>query len=163
MEKTSQKNSQTAKEQNQPYNRLLLMTVLSFIAMYVFMYTMINSIDNFYHNVNQLYMAGLMAMPMVIFELIIMQGMYMNKKRNAAIIGSSLIALAAFFLFIRVQTGVSDKQFLRGMIPHHAAAILMSKKAPSQDPEIKKLQQEIISSQEKEIAEMKKMLEKLER
>lgn len=163
MEMTNQKNNHTTKEQNKPYYKLLFMTVISFIAMYLFMYAMINSIDNFYHNNNQFYMAGLMAMPMVIFELIIMRGMYMNKTRNALIIGASLIALVAFFLFIRMQTGVTDKQFLRGMIPHHAAAILMSKKAPSQDPEIKKLQQEIIISQEKEIAEMKKILARIDK
>lgn len=151
------------KEHNNQYNKLLLMTVLSYIAMYLFMYAMINSTANFYNNIDNFYMAGLMAMPMVIFEVLIMRSMYMNKKKNAIIIGASAIVLVAFFFFIRQQTAVSDKQFLRGMIPHHAAAILMSKKAPSQDPEIQKLQQEIISSQEREITEMKAILERLKK
>lgn len=154
------KNMPAMKEHNKMYNKLLLMTVLSLIAMYFFMYSMINSLDNFYHNVNMFYMAGLMAMPMVIFEVIIMRSMYMNKKRNAIIIGASLIALFGFFLFIRWQTAVGDREFVKGMIPHHAAAILMAKKANIHDPEIKKLAEEIITSQEKEIQQMKAFLNK---
>ncbi len=85
----------------------------------------------------------------------------MNKKLNAGIIAAALIGLAAFFFCIRVQAGVSDRQFMRGMIPHHAAAILMSKQSKAKDPEVIKLQQEIITSQEKEIAQMKQILERM--
>ena len=163
MEMGNQKNMPAVKEDNKQYNKLLLMTVLSFIAMYLFMYSMINSFDNFYNNVNQFYMAGLMAMPMVIFEVIIMQSMYMNKKRNAIIIAASTIALIAFFLFIRFQTGASDKQFLKGMIPHHAAAILMAGKSSLKDPEVKELARKIIVDQQAEIEQMKKKLSELEK
>jgi uncharacterized protein (DUF305 family) len=60
-----------------------------------------------------------------------------------------------------MQAGVTDKQFLKGMIPHHAAAILMSTKYTAQDPEIQKLQQEIITSQQEEIKIMKAKLKEL--
>lgn len=40
------------------YVHLLIMTVLSFAAMYVLMYAMANSLDNVFANVNQFYMAG---------------------------------------------------------------------------------------------------------
>ena len=161
MEMQNQKAGQAMNEHKTMYSKLLLMTVLSFIAMYLFMYAMIDSLPNFYNNVNQFYMAGLMAMPMVIFEIIIMRSMYMNRKKNVTIIGASAVALVAFFLFIRFQTGVSDKQFVKGMIPHHAAAILMAKKSTSTDPEIKRLQEEIISSQQREIEQMKAILDRL--
>lgn len=161
MEMQMEKNMQSKKEQNKHYNKLLLMTVLSFIAMYFFMYAMINSFANFYNNVNQFYMAGLMAMPMVIFEVIIMKGMYMNKKRNALIIGGSMLALIAFFLFIRVQAGVGDKQFVRSMIQHHAGAILMAEKASVKDPELSGLAKKIIADQEAEIAQMKAILKRM--
>ncbi len=68
-------------------------------------------------------MAGLMTMPMIIIELLVMSAMYMDKKRNAPILAGSDIALVAFFVFIRQQAAVSDRQYLKGMIPHHAAAI----------------------------------------
>lgn len=148
---------------NKHYKKLILMAVFSFIAMYILMYSMANDISNVYPNINQFFMAGLMTMPMILIEIILMSSMYRNKKLNAIIIGLSSIALITFYLCIRVQAGVTDKQFLKGMIPHHAAAILMSKKALSQDPEIKKLQEEIVSSQQREIAEMKAKLKELEK
>jgi uncharacterized protein (DUF305 family) len=106
-------------------------------------------------------MAGLMASAMVIIELAIMGSMYMNKKMNAGIIVVSALALVAFFLLIKQQSAVSDKQFLKSMIPHHAGAILMCEEANIKDPEIKKLCKEIVSSQQKEIAQMKSKLKKL--
>ena len=45
------------------YLRLLLMTVLSFIAMYILMYAMVDKFANVFPNFNQFYMAGLMASP----------------------------------------------------------------------------------------------------
>jgi uncharacterized protein (DUF305 family) len=41
------------------------------------------------------------------------------------------------------------------MIPHHAGAILMCNEADIKDPEVKKLCEEIIASQTKEIDQMK--------
>jgi uncharacterized protein (DUF305 family) len=49
------------------------------------------------------------------------------------------------------------------MIPHHAGAILMVEKAPSKHPEIQKLQQEIITSQQREIEQMKAILQRLKK
>jgi uncharacterized protein (DUF305 family) len=145
------------------YGRLLLMVVLSFGAMYVLMYAMVNSLANVYMNLNQVYMAGLMAAPMVVIELVLMGAMYSDKKRNAAIMGASLVALGMFWLFIRGQAAITDTQFLRSMIPHHAGAILMCQKAPLEDPEIKRLCGEIVSSQQSEIDQMKAKLAELER
>lgn len=143
------------------YLRLLIMSVLSFIAMYILMYAMVDSFSNVFLNFNQFYMAGLMASPMVLIELLLMSAMYPNKKWNALIGSASAIALIAFWLGIRQQVAISDKQFLRSMIPHHGGAILMCEEASITDPEIKKLCGEIISSQRKEIAQMKAKLNEL--
>lgn len=143
------------------YIRLGVMAVLSFIAMYILMYAMVNSFSNVYNNFNQVYMAGLMAAPMVIIELLVMKGMYPNKKLNVAILGGSALLLVGFFFFVREQTAISDAQFLRSMIPHHAAAILMCEKAPIEDPDIKNLCAKIRVNQQSEIDEMKAKLEAL--
>lgn len=143
------------------YARLLIMSVLSFLAMYILMYAMVDSFSNVFSNFNQFYMAGLMASPMVLIELLLMGAMYPNKKWNALIGGASVIALTAFWLCIRQQTGISDKQFLRSMIPHHGGAVLMCEEASITDPEIKALCREIISGQQKEIAQMKAKLNEL--
>jgi uncharacterized protein (DUF305 family) len=143
------------------YRHLLIMAALSFVSMYNLMYAMVDAVGNVYANVNQVYMAGLMTAPMVIIELVIMRGMYHDKKRNAAIIGTSAIVGIALFMFIRAQTGVSDRQFLRSMIPHHASAILMCEEAPITDAEIQSLCKSIRSSQQAEIDQMKAKLSTL--
>jgi len=163
MKNMEHKDIQMATAHKNPYKKLLVMVVLSFIAMYILMYSMANSISNVYPNINQFYMAALMTMPMVIIELALMGKMYANKKLNVTLIILSSAGLIGFFSLIQFQTAVSDKQFLKGMIPHHAAAILMSEQSKSQDPEIKKLQQEIIASQQEEIRVMKAKLKELEK
>ena len=131
--------------------------------MYILMYAMVNTIGNVFNNFNQFYMAGMMTAPMILIELFLMRAMYQDKRRNMLIIAVSIIAGLAFFFFIRQQTAVSDKQFLRSMIPHHAGAILMCEQASIQDTEIKALCRTIISSQQAEIDQMKAILLELEK
>lgn len=144
------------------YPRLLLMTVLSFIAMYFLMYAMIDSFDSYYNSINQAYMAGLMAAAMVVIELAVMGAMYHNTRLNAAIIAVSIVALIACWTLIRQQGGVADRQFLRSMIPHHSGAILMCRQAPIRDAELKELCTRIIAGQAEEIAQMKAMLNRIQ-
>ncbi len=148
---------------NEHYKKLLIMAVLSFASMYVLMYAMVNTFANVFLNINQFYMAGLMTAPMLIIEIALMGSMYMDKKLNLIIVTTSSIILIALFLFIRQQSAVSDKQFLRSMIPHHASAILMCEKTDIQDPEIKELCKSIISSQQEEIDQMQVKLNELEK
>jgi uncharacterized protein (DUF305 family) len=137
-----------------------MMTGLSFIAMYVLMYAMVDRLANVYMNFNQVYMAGLMAAPMALIELAVMRTMYRDIRMNALMGGGALIAGIVCFLFIRHQTGVGDRQFLRSMIPHHGAAILMCNEAPVHDAEIRSLCQNIVTSQQAEIDQMTAILER---
>ncbi|ABQ06094.1 DUF305 domain-containing protein [Flavobacterium quisquiliarum] len=145
------------------YKKLAIMIVLSFISMYILMYSMVDIFANVIPNVNQFYMAGLMTMPMLVIEIIVMGRMYINKKWNIMLlITGSLIAII-FFSCIREQAAVGDKQFLKSMIPHHAAAILMAQKASLHDPEISQLAKDIIKAQQTEIAQMKAKLNEMEK
>lgn len=144
------------------YLHLILMATLSFVAMYVLMYAMVDALKNVYLNVNQFYMAGLMIAPMVIIDLVLMWRMYHNGKINAAIMAASVIALAAFWMLIRQQTAVTDEQFLRSMIPHHAGAILMCEQASITDPAIKRLCESIKTGQQSEINQMRAKLAQLQ-
>jgi uncharacterized protein (DUF305 family) len=145
------------------YGRLATMAVLSFVSMYVLMYAMVDTLANVYVNLNQLYMAGVMTAPMVLIELALMGAMYGDRKRNVVIAAVAVVALGVFWLSIRGQLAITDRQFLRSMIPHHAGAILMCEKAPIRDPEIKELCTAIVSSQQAEIDRMKAKLAQLER
>lgn len=144
------------------YRRLLIMAVLSFVSMYVLMYSMVDVMANVYANLNQFYMAGLMAAPMVVIELALMGTMYPNRGLNALIAAASVVAAVTFFLFIRQQAWISDRQFLKSMTPHHASALLMCERAPIQDPQIDALCDSILASQQAEIDQMKAMLSGLE-
>jgi uncharacterized protein (DUF305 family) len=59
-------------------------------------------------------------------------------------------------------TGNADVDFARGMIPHHQGALDMAKVVleHGKDPELKKLAQDVIVSQQKEIAFMQEWLKK---
>jgi uncharacterized protein (DUF305 family) len=146
---------------NKHYGRLAAMAVLSFIAMYILMYAMVDRLANVYPNFNQFYMAGLMAAPMIVIELALMGAMYPNKRVNLVIAVLSVVALAVFWFAIRQQAAITDRQFLKSMIPHHAGAILMCQQAKIQDADIKKLCADIIKGQQSEIAQMKARLEQL--
>ena len=145
------------------YKRLAAMVALSFASMYALMYAMVDAFGNVLPNVNQLYMAALMTGAMVIIELALMGGMYPDKKVNATALGLGAVVLVGAWLAIRQQALVSDRQFLKSMIPHHAGAILMCQEAPIADPAIKELCRSIVSSQQAEIDLMKAKLEELER
>lgn len=140
------------------YMLFAMMVVLSFIAMYILMYAMVDAFSSAFMNINQFYMAGLMAAPMAIIEILLMRSMYPNQKLNNIILAVSLAALVLFWFGIRSQLAVGDNQFLRSMIPHHSGAILMCEKANLTNPDLKNLCGEIIKSQKAEIEQMKSIL-----
>lgn len=144
------------------YRKLGLMILLSFIAMYVLMYAMVDSFSNVFPSYNQFYMAGLMASPMVLIELWLMRMMYPNKKLNGFLALLTLVLFVGFWVGIRQQAAVGDEQFLKSMIPHHAGAILMCNEAKIEDLEIQALCQNILNGQQAEIDFMKAKLNSLE-
>jgi len=144
--------------QHSPYTALALSLAVSFVVMYFIMYSMADRWSNVYFNLSNLYMTGLMAGSMLPIMLATMPGMYKNKKINAALWTASVVVLVLCWGLLRAEAGVGDRQFLRAMIPHHSAAIQMVKESSLSDPRVRKLGEGIISSQEREIAEMKALL-----
>jgi uncharacterized protein (DUF305 family) len=141
------------------YAKFALMVVLMFVAMYALMYAMVDRFDNVSNSLNQVYMAALMTAAMVLIELVVMAGMYPDKRLNLILLAVSAVVLVASWFAIRQQAAIGDRQFLRSMIPHHAGAILMCDQAPLDDARIRQLCEQIIRSQQEEIRTMKALLD----
>lgn len=140
------------------YTRLLIMAVLSFAAMYVLMYAMVDRPAHIHANINQAYMAAVMAAPMVMIELALMGAMYRSVRLNLGVLAGSVLVFVAAFAGIRQQAAVGNEEFLRSMIPHHSAAILMCREAQLTDAEIQSLCSNIVVSQQAEIEQMEALL-----
>lgn len=142
--------------------KLLLMAGLHFLLMYALMYSMVDRFENVVPNLNQVYMAAVMTAPMLLLEGWLMGGMYADKRALLIAMAVSALVFVAAFVGIRQQTAITDAEFLRSMIPHHAGAVLMCEQAPIEDPEIVALCEGIIAGQQAEIEQMKAILERID-
>ena len=138
------------------------MMATSFLIMYSVMYLNVDQLDHIYTAQTRTYMAILMISPMAIVMLLYMWHHYDNRPLNYAIIVGALLVGAGTYHILRQQTFVDEKAWMRAMIPHHSSAIMVSQKAQLTDPEAVQLAKEIIEAQKREIAQMKKMLYRLE-
>ena len=140
----------------------MLTLIISFFIMYLVMFLNITEFSHYYTSITRMYMAILMVAPMAVVMILMMGKMYPNKKMNAGIIVASIAVFILTLAALRTQTPINDIQYMKAMIPHHSSAILTSKKANIQDPDVKKLSEEIIKAQEEEIAEMKAKINELQ-
>lgn len=143
------------------YIRLAILLSINAVLMFLITFANIDLLAHFHVNVNRVYMALLMVMPMLLLMLGFMGSMYPNKTANIVLAVSGALALALLFGAIRTQAAVGDSQFLRSMIPHHSSAIVMCERASLSDPEIVDLCDEIVRTQKEEIAQMERILERL--
>ena len=145
------------------YTKFVLMLAASFVAMYITMYLNTYELDHAYFSMTRFYMVclGISAMALIMFFF--MRNMYKNKQKNLGIIVGSVGLFLAALGLVRTQSPVvGDVLWMKGMIPHHSIAILTSERADIKDPEVKKLADDIIKAQKKEIEEMKVMIIRLE-
>ena len=144
------------------YSKFFIMLTLSFMAMYVTMYLNTYALDHVYFSMTRFYMACLGISVMGVIMLLMMKGMYTERKKNLAILIGSVILFGLALSLVRMQRPViGDVLYMKGMIPHHSIAILTSERADIKDPEVRKLAGEIIAAQKKEIEDMKKMINRL--
>ena len=144
------------------YGRFGLMVLTSTIIMLILMYFNTYSIDHIFFSETRFYMALIMGGVMAIVMLAFMRKMYTNKKVNFGIYAGSALLIAVSLFLVRSQATVDDTSWMKAMIPHHSIAILTSERANIEDPRVRKLADEIIKAQRKEITEMKKLINDLE-
>ncbi|MDT0163564.1 DUF305 domain-containing protein [Bacillus sp. AG4(2022)] len=144
-----------------PYWKFAGMVVTSTIIMFIFKYWSTYKVEHIFFSETRAYMALLMGATMAVIMLIFMTHMLKNKKLNIGILTGSAIVFALSLYLLRSQTLVDDVDYMEAMIPHHSIAILTSERAEIKDPRVRKLADEIIKAQRKEIAQMKKYIEDL--
>lgn len=144
------------------YLRFILMVLTATLIMYGLMYSTIYSWDHLFFSEMRTYMALYMGGVMAVVMLLFMQHMYKNKKVNVVIYALSALLIIVPFWLARSQETIDDVDYMQAMIPHHSIAILTSERANIKDPRVKKLSEEIIEAQRREIEEMKKLINDLE-
>ena len=144
------------------YGRFFAMIITSTVVMFVLMYSTIYSLDHVWWSDTKFFMALYMGATMAVIMLAFMLKMYDNKKVNAAIFGGSAVLFALGLWLAQSQATVQDVDWMKAMIPHHSIAIMTSERAEISDPRVRRLADEIILAQKREIAEMEALIGDLE-
>ena len=126
------------------------------------MYFNTYAFEHIFWSETRFWMAFVMGAAMAVIMLGFMLAMYKNMKLNIGIFAGSVLVFALTLWLVRSQATVDDTEYMRAMIPHHSIAIMTSERAQITDPRVRKLADEIIAAQEREIAEMKYLIADLE-
>lgn len=150
------------KDSKAMYVRFGLMILTSTVVMFGVMYLNTYQIDHVSFSETRTYMALVMGSTMAVVMLAFMLHMYSDTRLNLIIFASSAVILGVALWLVRSQATVDDVSYMKAMIPHHSIAILTSNRAHISDPRVRKLADGIIESQEREIREMKALIQDLE-
>ncbi|MBK3872000.1 DUF305 domain-containing protein [Stutzerimonas frequens] len=145
------------------YWRFAAMIATSTVAMFGLMYLNTYAFEHVFWSETRAWMALLMGAVMAVIMLSFMLSMYQKKRINIAIYIGSLVVFALTLWLVRSQATVGDAEYMKAMIPHHSIAIMTSERAQITDPRVRKLADEIIAAQRREISEMKYLINELER
>lgn len=144
------------------YARFLAMIAVATAVMLALTYLNTFALDHVYWSDNRFFAALYMGAAMAVVMLAFMLGMHKDRAANLAIVIGAAVVFAAALYLVRSQATVGDVSYMKAMIPHHSIAILTSKRAQISDPRVRKLADEIIAAQEREIGEMKALIADLE-
>ena len=145
------------------YWRFGAMIATSTIVMYGLMYLNTYALEQVFWSETRAWMALVMGATMAVIMLGYMLNMYKKRALNFAIFAGSVALFAIAVWLVRSQATVDDVDYMKAMIPHHSIAILTSERSQITDPRVRKLADEIIEAQEREMAEMKFLIADLER
>jgi uncharacterized protein (DUF305 family) len=140
------------------YGRFVTMIAASTVIMFGLMYLNTFALDHVWYSQTRTWMALLMGAVMAAVMLAFMWGMYRNRTANLAILAASAVVFAVSLWLVRSQETVSDVAYMKAMIPHHSIAVLTSERAHIRDPRVRKLADDIIEAQVREIGEMERLI-----
>jgi hypothetical protein len=144
------------------YKRFLAMIATSTVVMFILMYSTAYRFTHVWWSQTRFWMALYMGAAMAVIMMGFMLSMYSDKQKNVAVFaGSAVLFMLALFL-ARSQETIGDVAWMKAMIPHHSIAILTSERAGISDPRVRRLADEIILAQRREIAEMEALIADLD-
>lgn len=144
------------------YRRFAAMIATSTLLMFGLMYLNTYAVDHVTFSQTRVWMAVLMGAAMAIVMLSFMWSMYDGHRAKIAIVAAGFIVATGSLWLVRSQVTVDDVSYMQAMIPHHSIAIMTSERAKISDPRVRKLADEIIAAQVREIGEMKALVAELE-
>jgi hypothetical protein len=145
---------QHARMERRRYLRFLAMIATSTVVMFCLTYTNVYAFGHVRWSEERVYMALLMGGAMAVVMLAFMWSMHENRKVNLGILAGAFALMAVALFLSRTQRFVDDREYMKGMIPHHSIAILTSEHADLDDRRVCELANAIIKAQREEIAEM---------
>ncbi len=145
------------------WGRFAAMIATSSTLMFLLMYQLVYEPGHLEFSMNRFISSLLMGCVMTVVMLGFMWSMYEGGRTKIAVVALAVL-LGALLLYVnRSQALVGDVNFMRAMIPHHSIAINNARKAGLSDPRVRRLADQIIESQVREIREMKLLLEDIDR
>ena len=144
------------------YGRFMAMVGTSTVIMLGLMYLNTYALDHVFWSETRFWMMFVMGAVMAVVMLAFMWGMYRNRAKNWIIIGVSAVTFALALFLVRSQVTVDDSDYMSAMIPHHSIAIMTSERAGIEDVRVRKLANDIIRAQRREIDEMRWLLEDID-
>lgn len=145
------------------WGKFAAMIVTSTVIMFFLMYQLVYAPEHAMFSVNRLVSSLVMGCVMTLVMLGFMWSMYKGTATKIAVVAVAALAGIALLYVNRSQALISDVTFMRSMIPHHSIAINNARKASISDPRVRELADQIIESQVREIAEMKLLIEDIDR
>jgi len=145
------------------YWRFAAMVATSTVIMYGVMYLNTYTFEHVLWSETRAWMAIVMGSVMAIIMLAFMLNMYKKKALNVAILAGGAASFAIALWLVRSQATVDDTDYMKAMIPHHSIAIMTSERAQISDPRVRKLADQIIEAQRREISEMMFLIDDLDR
>lgn len=153
----------TAKPMHMGWGRFAAMIATSTGIMFPLMYQLVYEGDHVRFSVNRLVASLVMGSVMTAVMLGFMWKMYEGQRTKLAVVIGSVVLGGVLLAVNRNQRLIDDTRFMRSMIPHHSIAINNARKADLRDPRVRRLADEIIASQVREIREMDLLIRDIER
>ncbi len=145
------------------YGRFGAMIAASMVVMFGIMYLNTYQASHVQWSETRFYMTFVMGAAMAVIMLSFMWNMYRDRKVNVGIYLVAALVFAGALWLVRSQAPIGDTSYMRAMIPHHSIAVLTSENAGIEDARVRELADEIVDAQCREIAEMKWLIDDIDR